>query len=210
MEGKSSKPATDSNKSAKLVSYSTTNTFNELEIILNNRNRLDPQKKKENENQINSYIITAASKQLEEIITENMEDQNAKYIKKDIFYLNPPPKITIQNFLKGILRATDIDISTLVCGVIYLDRMCDKRRYVLCYNNIHLLLLASCILSMKFNEDLFVTNLNLAEFHGVHVSLINQIEYEMYALLDFNLYIEENLFKKYYVYFYKIGKKRLN
>ena len=162
---------------------------------------------KNKEKQINSYIITAAAKQLEEIISENMNDKNIKYIKKDLFYLNPPPKISIQEFLKGIMRSTEIDISSLVCGVIYLDRMCEKKNYVLCYNNIHLLLLASLILSMKFNEDFFVTNLNIAQFHGVHVNLVNQIEYEFYLLVDFNLFIEESLFKKYYVYFYKMGKK---
>lgn len=182
-------------------------SFKEVISNLSSINSIERDKKKEKEKQICSFILTAASKKLEEIILENMEDKNIKYIKKDLFYLNPPPNIPILDFLKGILRTTKIDISTLVCGVIYLDRMCEKRKYVLCYNNIHLLLLAACILSIKFNEDYFVRNLTIAQIHGLHVNVINQIEYEMYVLIDFNLFIEETLFKKYYVYFYKVGKK---
>ncbi|MCQ2821095.1 MAG: hypothetical protein MJ252_27870 [archaeon] len=192
---KSTKEITDTNLSLK---EATSNTSKVKSAEFPNKNK---------EKQINAYILLAAAKQLEEIIKENMSDKNIKYIKKDLFYLNPPPKISIYDFLKGITLNTDIDISTIVCGVIYIDRMCEKRNYVLCFNNIHLLIIAACILSMKFNEDYFVRNLNMAQFHGVHVELVNQIEYEFYVLIDFNLYIEESLFKKYYVYFYKVGKK---
>ena len=60
-------------------------------------------------------------------------------------------------------------------------------RYILCINNIHRILMASCILSIKFNEDLsFGNDSQMANFS---LDLLNILEYEFYVMMNFKLIV---------------------
>ena len=50
-------------------------------------------------------------------------------------------------------------------------------KYVLSMHNIHRLLLTSCLLSIKFNEDVNVNSKYYAEVAGIPVQDLNNLEF---------------------------------
>ena len=151
-------------------------------------------------------IISSIAKNLTELIIENQQNIDDIYIRRDIFYLTHEPLFSIEDYIKHIVKYTRMDISSLILGVIYIDKMCEKEKYVLSFNNINRLILAACLLSIKFNEDSSFSNVIFARIGGVSVELLNKLEYDFYVLMDFSLYVDFVYYQKYFVYFSKCSK----
>ena len=151
-------------------------------------------------------IISSIAKNLTELIIENQQNIDDIYIRRDIFYLTHEPLFSIEDYIKHIVKYTRMDISSLILGVIYIDKMCEKEKYVLSFNNINRLILAACLLSIKFNEDSSFSNVIFARIGGVSVELLNKLEYDFYVLMDFFLYVDFVYYQKYFVYFSKCSK----
>lgn len=148
----------------------------------------------------------AIANNLTDLISENKENRRDRYIKRDIFYLNHLPEITIEEYINQLLKYSQMSSSALVLSIIYIDKMCEKQRYVLSQNNIHRLILASVLVSIKFNDDLNFNNTYYAKIGGVSVEVLNQLEYEFYVLLGFKLWVEKLYYQKYLNYFNKFSK----
>ena len=89
-----------------------------------------------------SQIIKAIVSNLNDIIEENRKRINMKYISKDnIFYLEQLPNISFGDYILHLMKYTHINISTLVLAVIYIDKFCEKFKYVLTLHNIHRIIL---------------------------------------------------------------------
>ena len=151
-------------------------------------------------------IISSIAKNLTELIIENQQNIDDIYIRRDIFYLTHEPLFSIEDYIKHIVKYTRMDISSLILAVIYIDKMCEKEKYVLSFNNINRLILAACLLSIKFNEDSSFSNVIFARIGGVSVELLNKLEYDFYVLMDFSLYVDFVYYQKYFVYFSKCSK----
>ena len=151
-------------------------------------------------------IISSIAKNLTELIIENQQNIDDIYIRRDIFYLTHEPLFSIEDYIKHIVKYTRMDISSLILAVIYIDKMCEKEKYVLSFNNINRLILAACLLSIKFNEDSSFSNVIFARIGGVSVELLNKLEYDFYVLMDFSLYVDFVYYQKYCVYFSKCSK----
>ena len=123
------------------------------------------------------------------------------YRKGDPFYSFHLPLISLESYLKRIFYLSKIDISTLIIAIIYIDTFCDNNRYILCINNIHRILMASCVLSIKFNEDFSFGNDYYAQMANFSVDLLNRLEYEFYVMMNFKLIVNEDIYRKYYAYF---------
>ena len=150
---------------------------------------------------LTNQIITSISSNLEDLIIDNLNDIYKLYVKSDIFFLNHIPQISIEDYIKRILKYTQMNISSLILAIIYIDKMCEKNSYILCFNNIHRLILSSCLLSIKFNEDISFHNDLYARISGESVENVNQLEYEFYVLLNFSLFVDYNYYEKYFEYF---------
>ena len=150
---------------------------------------------------INARIISSISLNLQEIIYENKMNIKYSYRKGDPFYSYHLPLISLENYIKRIFFYTKIDISTLIIAIIYIDNFCYLNRYILCLNNIHRIIMASCILSIKFNEDLSFGNDYYAKMANFSVDLLNRLEYEFYVMMNFKLMVSEDIYRKYYAYF---------
>ena len=150
---------------------------------------------------INSRIISSIAINLQEIIDENLMNINYSYRKGDPFYSFHLPLISLESYLKRIFYLSKIDISTLIIAIIYIDTFCDNNRYILCINNIHRILMASCVLSIKFNEDFSFGNDYYAQMANFSVDLLNRLEYEFYVMMNFKLIVNEDIYRKYYAYF---------
>ena len=150
---------------------------------------------------INTKIISSIALNLQEIINENLMNIKYSYRKGDPFYTFHLPLISLDNYIKRIFFYTKIDISTLIIAIIYLDTFCDMNRYILCINNIHRIIMASCVLSIKFNEDLSFGNDYYAKMANFSVDLLNRLEYEFYVMMNFKLFVNNDIYRKYYAYF---------
>ena len=146
-------------------------------------------------------IIGSISNNLQEIINENYSNMNQNFIKYDIFYAYHLPMISIEDYILRIYYYTKMDISTLIMAVIYIDIVCDVNKYVLCVKNIHRIIMASCLLSIKYNEDLCSGNDYYAKVGGLSLNLLNSMEYEFYVLMGFRLKVKDEYYFKYYSYF---------
>ena len=59
------------------------------------------------------------------------------------------------------------------------------------------LILASALVSIKYNEDHFFSNSFYAKVGGVTKKEIEKLEYEFLSLIDFSLYVDDIIFNKY-------------
>ena len=150
---------------------------------------------------INSRIISSIATNLQEIIDENLINLKYSYRKGDPFYSFHFPLISLESYLKRIFYFSKIDISILIIAVIYIDTFCAMNRYILCINNIHRIFMASCILSIKFNEDLSFGNDYYAQMANFSLDLLNILEYKFYVMMNFKLIVNEDIYRKYYAYF---------
>ena len=153
---------------------------------------------------LKKIIIKSIAQNLKGIIKENIQNNQMKFvIKSDLFYLNHFPKISIEDYIKRIYTYTKMNISTLIIAVIYIDRFCETNGYILSLNNIHRILLAACLLSIKFNEDVNLGTQYYANVAGVPVNDLNNLECFLYVKLKFSLFVNYDFYQKYFEYFCK-------
>ena len=155
---------------------------------------------------LTNQIITSISSNLEDLIMENLHNIYQLYIKSDIFFLNHIPQISIEDYIKRIMKYTQMNISSLILAIIYIDKMCEIQKYILCFNNIHRLILSACLLSVKYNEDINVNNIIFSKIGDESIEIVNQLEQELFFLLNFSLFVDFNYYEKYYEYFNKCNK----
>ncbi len=118
-----------------------------------------------------------------------------KKILKDSFTGKRFPNITIYDYINRIITYTEIEENTLICSLIYIDKL-DQKKQVTKFN-IHRIFFSAVLCSIKYNEDEFFNNEYYAKVAGVTINELNKMEYDFLVLLDFNLYIEPNTFNDY-------------
>ena len=118
-----------------------------------------------------------------------------KKMLKDSFTGKRFPNITIYDYINRIISYTEIEENTLICSLIYIDRL-DKKKQVTKFN-VHRIFFSAVLSSIKYNEDEFFANEYYAKVAGVSLNELNKMEYDFLVLLDFNLYIEPNIFNDY-------------
>ena len=146
-----------------------------------------------------THIINAICQNLKEIIKDNSSLKS--YVSKDKFYLSQIPNISLNDYLKRLVKYNNMDISTLISAIIYIDIFCEKNKYILCMNNIYLILLSSCLISIKFNEDVAVNLETYSKIAGVSLDKIINLESSFYFNLHFGLFVKEDLYQTYFNYF---------
>ena len=133
------------------LSYNTDNSLISRETEANSINT----SARKNKNKISyikdKQIIKAIASNLNDIIAENSKMINLKYISKDnLFYLDQLPNISLEDYILYLMKYTQINISTLILAVIYIDIFCDKFKYFLTLNNIYRMILISIFISIKY------------------------------------------------------------
>ena len=138
---------------------------------------------------------------ISEILTEiSSQNSNVEYNPDDPFSSKSPSKVTLQYFFGRIIKYSRIEKSTLIIILIYADRMCTTSGIILNPHNIHRIILGCLLLAIKYNEDIYFTNEQYAKVGGIPVQELNELEYFSIQLLDFNLFISEDIYKKYLNY----------
>ena len=144
-----------------------------------------------------SLILKKISELLTDICEENKKETNLFYKPLKSFYSMNIPLISIKDYLEQLYKYTKIDSSTIVLILIYIDRICNIYKCKLSYYNIHKLILGALVVASKYNEDCSYTLKYYSKIGGVSQAEIFNLEYNFLALIQFKLFVTEELFCKY-------------
>ena len=143
-------------------------------------------------------MIEIISDLLNNICEENkVKSEN---INKNIkpFMTESIPSLSIKDYLTRLSQFTKINESTIILILIYIDRIGKINEFILTYRNIYKLILASMVIAIKYNEDNFYSSEVYAKLGGLSVLELNYLEFQFLILIKFSLFIEKDLFDKYY------------
>ena len=96
-----------------------------------------------------------------------------------------------------------MEISTLILTYIYIKRFIKKENYIISFRNIFRLIMSCIILAIKFNENKVYKNSFYAKVGGFDVDDLNNLEYNIFSRLDFNLRVLDNDFYEIVLNIYK-------
>ena len=149
-------------------------------------------------------IISYISNDIVIILIENREKAKTNIIdEKDPLYSNKIPKIKIEEYITRFFTFSKIEISTLILAYIYIKRFIDKEKYIISFRNIFRLIMSCIILAIKFNENKVYKNSFYAKVGGFDVDDLNNLEYNIFSRLDFNLRVLDNEFYEIVLKIYK-------
>ena len=159
----------------------------------------DKSKKLENIN-----LIRAISQTLISILESSKQLENYKEILKKqskmAFTANLIPNISVEKYLIRIQTYANMEKSSLIISLILIDRLCQISNLTLTYYNIHRILFTAILVSIKYNEDSYFENKFYAEIAGVKLKELQLLEYSFISLLQFNLFIPNEIYQKYQKY----------
>ena len=152
----------------------------------------------------NYDLIRAISITLTSILdtNKNLDDykETIRSQSRQVFSSNIIPSISIRDYLIRIQTYSNMEKSTLIICLIYIDRFCNKAKVTLTYYNIHRILFSAILMSIKYNEDSFYDNKYYSQIAGVKVKELQILEYNFIKLLNCELYVSRELYDKYQVY----------
>ena len=152
----------------------------------------------------NFDLIRAIAITLNSILETNKNLENYKEIIRDqsrqVFSANIIPSISIKDYLIRIQTYSNIERSTLIISLIYIDRFCNKAKVTLTHYNIHRILFSSILIGVKFNEDNFYDNKYYSQIAGVKLKELKVLEYNFIKMLNCELYVSRDLYDKYELY----------
>ena len=146
------------------------------------------------------HIIKSIAQNLRDIIKQNIRNNQMKNVRHDLFYIQGQFSISIEEYINIIFKGTKMSLSTLLISIIYIDKFIELNGYILSLKNIHRILVASCLLSIKFNEDTISTKY-YSKIVGINDNDLNILELYFYIKLQFSLLIDYDCYKQYFDYF---------
>ena len=138
---------------------------------------------------------------LKELLKKNKSLPNYKIIvskqRNQIFSLSKIPKINILQYLYRIINYIEIERTTLISALIYMNRVLSLDSFFLTEFNVHQILLMCIITSYKMNEDNVYGNDFMSEVAGISLKNFNKLEIEFLDLISYKLMIYEDEFLNY-------------
>ena len=150
-----------------------------------------------NKENMTNKLESVISQILSEISNQNCE---LEFNPDDPFSRENPSKVSLKYFFGRIKKYSQIDESTIIIILIYIDRMCITSGIILNPRNIHRLILGCLILAIKYNEDFYYNNEYYAKIGGLPLDEFNVLEYHSIQLIEYNLYISDDIYEKYLSY----------
>jgi len=114
------------------------------------------------------------------------------------FYALRPPQITIKDYLKRIAKFSHCSEECFVLALIYIDRLIlSNRTFSVNIYNVHRLVISSVMLAAKFFDDQYFNNAHYARVGGVSCKEMNQLEIEFLFMMNFDLFVDNELYTTY-------------
>ena len=178
--------------------------FNEIKKEKEGKDKLKKEEIEENNDpkKLPNYkLIKAIAKTLDTILENNKKKSNYKEIVKKqskmAFSANLIPGISIEDYLLRIQTYANVEESTLIICLIFIDKLCHTADVTLTHYNIHRILFIAVLLSIKYNEDSFFDNQYYSEIAGVKIKELKLLEYTFVSMVDFNLFVSNEIYEKY-------------
>ena len=176
-----------------------------------NINSNDKEAEEDDPTKLSNYVlIKAIAQTLTTILENNKKMSNYKEMvkkqSKQAFSANSIPNISIEDYLLRIQTYANMEKSTLIISLIFIDRLCHTADVTLTYYNIHRILFTSVLISIKYNEDSFYDNKYYSEIAGVKLKELKLLEYSFISMVTFKLYVSDEIYEKYQNYLDNSGQ----
>jgi len=178
---------------------------------INEIKKIEPEKPKTIAEFINEdEIILFISQNLNSIIAYNKQiKKRQKRSKHEYIYSSLTPIISLEGFLRLIIKYTEIEHNTLIVSFLYIKKLINKENFILEKNNIYLLLLTSAVLAKKGLEDLVSDNSYYCQIGLFTAKQLNLAEYSLFSRLNYEVnYTFEDLEQVYNEIFASLPNQR--
>ena len=142
-------------------------------------------------------LINILSSLLTDICKENDISQIKNNEKINPFISKIKNSITIKNYLGRLVKYTQAESSTLIAMLIYIDRLCEINNFIINSFNVYKIIFSSLVIAIKYNEEEYFGNKYLAKVGGLSLNEMNLLELIYLNLIDFNLYVSDEVFQTY-------------
>ena len=165
------------------------NTPNTQKSTINENNKIENPKPLTIAEFINEdEIVLFISTNFNSIIAFNKENKKRqKRSKHEYIHSSLTPVISLEGFLKLIIKYTEIEHNTLIVSYLYIIQLMNKENFILEKNNIYLLLLTSAVLAKKVLEDLVSDNSYYCQIGLFTEKELNLAEYSLFSRLDYKV-----------------------
>ena len=155
----------------------------------------------------NAFLMNATSsilhKTLTSIIIRHDSNETPCHVQR----------VPLNEYINRIITYTQIEFSTLVSSLIYIDRYCLQTKTKLTYINVYKLLICGILISIKYNEDVIFHMSYYAKVFGVSEKELRKMERTFATKMKFDFYVKKELFEQYYEYIHNevsVIAKQLN
>ena len=197
MEKKNTSPINKDN----INNNNNINNINNINININNNINNNNEIQSFNQDIINESSENKIIEKISDLFSDICDENNKDYQKEKNNLIKPfismNPSISIKDYLERLYKYCRINISTIILVLIYIDRICNINKFKLTYYNIHKLILSSMVVAIKYNEESYYSIIFYAKIGGVSKTEMINLEYNFVTLIKFNLFVKEDLFKKY-------------
>lgn len=108
------------------------------------------------------------------------------------------PRVSIVEYLIHFIQYAECSDSCFIFAFIYIDKLLHNvPGFWLNQRNIHRVLLISIVLAIKYLDDIYADNFVYAKIGGIALDEFNYLEKELLALLNFDLYVNPQLYSCY-------------
>ena len=139
-------------------------------------------------------LIPTITKLLNNIL---LSSSFSHFSHSNLFCLESIPSISISDYLIRIISYTNIEASTLVSSLIYIDRFCSNGCIKISHYNIHTILFISLYLAIKYNEDNLYEDVYYAKVGGLPLGEVTRLSLVFMTIIDYKLYIGTEEYKTY-------------
>jgi len=114
------------------------------------------------------------------------------------FHALQAPQITVKAYLNRIAKYSNCSEECFVLALIYIDRLIKHNGNFLVNSlNVHRLMITSIMLAAKFFDDQYFNNAYFGKVGGVLSKELNLLETEFMFMINFNLYVETEIYELY-------------
>ncbi|KAF8513169.1 cyclin-domain-containing protein [Hysterangium stoloniferum] len=116
------------------------------------------------------------------------------------FHSRSPPAITVLEYLRRIVKYTNVERTCLLITLHYIDQLCARiTRFTISSLTVHRFLISSITVSSKALCDVYCPNSHYAKVGGLKFVELNLLEKELLAAIDWRLTCTRELLQEYYV-----------
>ena len=141
-------------------------------------------------------VVRMLASVLDKLVAQNLE-QGRENPTVSKFRALRPPGININDYLERIFRYASCSGECFVLALVFIDRLIERRQFILTGLNVHRIIITSVMLAAKFFDDQYFNNAYYAKVGGVPCNEMNSLELEFLFLVNFSLHVTPEVFRKY-------------